>query len=263
VELLLSLITWLMVDGWCCRSQTRWSDISLEPFLLLHMFLPALIFESSMSCDYFVFSNHAIGAILLAGPGMVLQIVLIAVCVKFILPYSWGWIESLLFGGIISATDPVSVISLVKELGVVPDLGVLIEGESILNDGTAIIAFELCLAMLFTPGTPASFFGKAMQLILGGPALGILFFLVLRFALTRIKDPLEQTLLTVCSAYICYFVAEVTVVRVSGVLAVFMQGFLVAGFGKSLFSSEAQVHAHTQATAASPIHIYTCCLAPR
>jgi hypothetical protein len=64
------------------RSQARWSAISAEPSLLLFMFLPALIYESSMACDYFAFSNHAIGAIILAVPGMVLQVFLIAVCTK-------------------------------------------------------------------------------------------------------------------------------------------------------------------------------------
>ncbi len=76
---------------------------------------------------------------------------------RFILPYSWGWTESLMFGGIISATDPVSVIALVKELGVIPDFGVLIEGESILNDGTSMIVYELCFAILFEQASTVSF----------------------------------------------------------------------------------------------------------
>ena len=175
---------------------------------------------------------------------------------RFVLPYSWGWLESLMFGGIISATDPVSVIALVKELGVMPDLGVLIEGESILNDGTAIIAYELCLAMLFEPDSSSlSHFGKAMQLVLGGPALGILFFIGLRFALGRVKEPLEQALLTVASAYMCYFVAEATVARVSAVLAVFMQGYLVAGFGTSFFNAESKVRApHSRSGVSAHAH---------
>jgi NhaP-type Na+/H+ or K+/H+ antiporter len=60
----------------------RWSAIAAEPSLLLFMFLPALIYESSMACDYFAFSNHAVGAMILAGPGMVLQVFLIGLCSK-------------------------------------------------------------------------------------------------------------------------------------------------------------------------------------
>jgi NhaP-type Na+/H+ or K+/H+ antiporter len=60
----------------------RWTNIAIEPMLILFMFLPALIYESSMNTDYFVFSNHAIGSIILAGPAMVLQVVLIAIAVK-------------------------------------------------------------------------------------------------------------------------------------------------------------------------------------
>jgi NhaP-type Na+/H+ or K+/H+ antiporter len=65
----------------------RWTNISVEPFLILFMFLPALIYESSMNTDYFVFANHAIGSIILAGPAMILQVILIAIAVKYVSPF--------------------------------------------------------------------------------------------------------------------------------------------------------------------------------
>jgi hypothetical protein len=159
---------------------------------------------------------------------------------RYILPYSWGWTESLMFGGIISATDPVSVIALVKELGVIPDFGVLMEGEAILNDGTSMIIYELCFTLLFEQTSPVLMFGRGVQLVIGALLLGGVFFAVSHFCLSRIKTPQEQTIVTVSSAYLCYFVAEATEIGVSGVLAVFMQGFLMAGFGRSLFCADSQ-----------------------
>lgn len=97
---------------------TAWIDMS--PRLILFIFLPALIFEGSLSTDFYVFRKQLFSGLLLAFPGMMVQIALIAVFAVYWLPFGWGWVESLLFGGILSATDPVAVIALMKELGRLP-----------------------------------------------------------------------------------------------------------------------------------------------
>mmetsp|Transcript_4516 Transcript_4516/g.11338 ORF Transcript_4516/g.11338 Transcript_4516/m.11338 type:complete len:1272 (+) Transcript_4516:68-3883(+) len=221
------------------RSLTSWSNIADVPTLLLFIFLPALIYESCMTTDYFVFSNHLGGSLLLAGPGMAVQVVLIAVTGKFMFPYGWGWTECFLFGGILSATDPVAVIGLLKELGVLPDLRVLIEGESVLNDGTAIVVYELCKAVLLKPeASNADHVAMGFRLVLGGPCIGTAFFLMSNFWLKRTKNAEEQTIVTVCTAYLCYFVAEGTSAHVSAVLSVCTLGILMAGFGRTSITEE-------------------------
>ena len=81
----------------------RWT-ISLEvwtrmnPRLILFIFLPALIFEGAMSTDYYVFVHQFAGGITMAFPGMLLQVVLIALVGMYIFPYGWGLTESLMFG---------------------------------------------------------------------------------------------------------------------------------------------------------------------
>ena len=117
----------------------------MDPRLILFMFLPALIFENAMCTDYFIFRQQFVSGLTLAGPGMLLQILLIAAFGMFVFPYGWGLTESLLFGSILSATDPVAVIALMKEMALLSDLRVLFEAESLLNDGTAIVIFELCI----------------------------------------------------------------------------------------------------------------------
>lgn len=79
---------------------------------------------------------------------------------RYVLPFGWGWVESVMFGGILSATDPVAVIALLKDLGVMPDLSVLIEGESILNDGTSIVLYELCFSIMMEPPNSAGAYGE-------------------------------------------------------------------------------------------------------
>jgi NhaP-type Na+/H+ or K+/H+ antiporter len=79
----------------------------------------------------------------LAGPGVLLCTAILGALFKWSLPYGWGWDTCLMFGAILSATDPVAVVSLLKEVGASKRLGHIIEGESLVNDGTAIVVFKL------------------------------------------------------------------------------------------------------------------------
>ena len=78
---------------------------------------------------------------LLAGPGVVVSSVLLALFAMYVFPYNWGWFTALTFGSMMSATDPVAVVALLRELGASKRLSLLIEGESLLNDGTAMVVF--------------------------------------------------------------------------------------------------------------------------
>eukprot|EP00854_Cymbomonas_tetramitiformis_P015064 gene15064-17804_t len=75
--------------------------------------------------------------------GVFMGVVLTACFAKFVLPYEWGWVLCFLFGSTLSATDPVAVLSLLKDLGASKHLGMLVAGEALFNDGTAIVLFEL------------------------------------------------------------------------------------------------------------------------
>lgn len=214
----------------------------MDPRLILFMFLPALIFEGGMSTDYFIFQNQFPSGIMLAGPGMLIQIFLIAMWAMYAFPYGWGLTESLLFGSILSATDPVAVIGLMKELALLSDLRVLIEAESLLNDGTAIVVFELCLMVLLEPTSILEYVATGFQLVLGAPLLGLGLFLGMRFWLQKTADPIQDTMVTVITAYLCYFLAEAGGCNVSGVLSVLTVGILMAGFGHTAIKTDEATH---------------------
>jgi len=85
----------------------------------------------------------------MAGPMLLFCVIMSAVCMKWVLWYNdWSLAVCILFGAIISATDPVAVVALLKELGVSKRLGTMIEGESLLNDGTAYVIFVVLLALI-------------------------------------------------------------------------------------------------------------------
>jgi len=121
---------------------------AINPDLLLAVFLPALLFESSFSMEVHQIKKCMAQMVLLAVPGVVLSTCLLGTAVKLTFPYDWSWKTSFLFSGLLSATDPVAVVALLKDLGASKKLSTIIEGESLMNDGTAIVVFQLFYRMV-------------------------------------------------------------------------------------------------------------------
>ena len=117
----------LMVAGLLIGLATQSSTLSflenytrianIEPHLLLLIFLPTLIFESAFIMDFHTFKKTIFQSLLLAGPGLVISTVLTAVLARYVFTYNWTWVTALMFGAILSATDPVSVVALLSDLG--------------------------------------------------------------------------------------------------------------------------------------------------
>lgn len=141
-------------DGLWDTSVQEWS--SLDPETIIMIFLPPLVFGEAMSLNWF----HVLGgfwqSLLLAGPGVVVGAFAIGGLTKFILPYSWSWTLAMVFGSILSATDTAAVVALLKGANASPKLTILIVGESLLNDGAAMITFDIFLKML-TGEEPTTF----------------------------------------------------------------------------------------------------------
>ena len=117
---------------------------NMSPHVLLYCFVPILVFESAFMTDTHIFSRQKWQILTLAGPGVVVASIMTGAFVKYtFVDYDWDWPTVLMFGAMMSATDPVAVVALLKELGVSERLGTLIEGESLLNDGTAIVIFDV------------------------------------------------------------------------------------------------------------------------
>jgi NhaP-type Na+/H+ or K+/H+ antiporter len=156
------------------------------------------------------------------------------------------WSACVLFGAVISATDPVAVVGLLKQLGAPKSIATLIEGESLLNDGTAVVIFFVALD--FVKGetlTIGQIIGKFCRLSFGGPALGIAFGVILESWLARIHNkPKLETNLTFCFAYITFYVAELPAIHVSGILAIVFLGLYMTRGGKNFISAESEHAVH-------------------
>lgn len=113
--------------------------------------------------------------LLLAGPGVLISTTLVASFAIFGMGYDWDWPTGLTFGAMVSATDPVAVVALLQELGAPKQLSILIEGESLFNDGTALVIFTVFKDMMTgaanrNVGEIVGFFAR---LSIGGPSLGL------------------------------------------------------------------------------------------
>jgi len=113
----------------------------IDPHLMYYIFLPLLIFDSSFNGHFHVIKQQLLSAILLAGPGVFISTAIIALCGIYIFPYNWSWLVGLMFGSILSATDPVAVVALLHDSGASKSLASLIDSESLLNDGSAFVMF--------------------------------------------------------------------------------------------------------------------------
>ena len=117
----------LIVLGMLIASVTSWPPLAfidlylqiahLDPHLMLIIFLPTLIFESAFALDVHTFKKMIGQAIVLAGPGLLVSSFLLSILTRYIFPYHWSWTVSMLFGTILSATDPVAIVALLKEIG--------------------------------------------------------------------------------------------------------------------------------------------------
>ncbi len=232
-------------NDWFAKSMNMYANI--DPHLLLTIFLPALIFESAFSTSYHIVRREIGQAMLLAGPGVLISMCLTAVVAKYTFTYKWDWYASMLFGSILSATDPVAVVALLRELGASKRLATLIEGESLFNDGTAYVLFLIWKDFLSGKElTAGQIVISIFQLALGGFLFGVALALpAISWISVVYNNPAVETSITFAAAYLCFWLAESSYagIHVSGVLAVVGLGLVISKF-KFYISVQAEEVVH-------------------
>lgn len=227
------------------QSVRLWINIDAE--LLLFVFLPPLIFGEAMSLNWYQAKGAFNQAAILAGPGVLIGAVLMGCFVKAMFP-QWTWYLCMTMGSITAATDPVAVVSLLKSAGASPKLTMIIVGESLMNDGTAMVLFTVFYNLLcgktYTGGSIIVFFLAAC---FGSVILGVLIGLFTVRWMRTAKRPLSdmdvlvQTAITICSAYVTFFVAQKTLL-ISGVLACCGAGIMLAWLAPPIILNHETMH---------------------
>lgn len=201
---------------------------ALSKELIFSGLLPPLIFEAALFLHWQALRKILPAVLILASVGLVLSAVVSAL--GMVLFLSWPPLSAAIFGVLIAATDPVSVIATFKEAGVQGKLRVLVEAESLFNDGTAAVLFGLVLA--FASGKAPTAWGLTLDALLvigGGVGCGAVVALAILYLVGRTADHLVELTLTTVAAYGSFILAEHF--HCSGVLATLTAGLIIGNQG--------------------------------
>jgi NhaP-type Na+/H+ or K+/H+ antiporter len=241
--------SWVGFDVSFISDSLKWAA-HIDPHMLFFVFLPILIFEAAFAMDLHTFKKSATNSVILAVPGILVALLLTGAMV-YAIDYlnigleGWAnWSLAFMFGSVISATDPVAVVALLKDLGASKKLGTLIEGESLLNDGTAIVLFMVFFLGLSGQASDANGFLEFFRVALGGIGVGLFVgWITLRWLKKVFNDAMIEISAVVAAAYFTFYVAE-HFMHVSGVLALVALGLMVGGFGRSSISPQVEHFMH-------------------
>src|SRR3569623_888494 len=200
----------------------------LTPDLIYFVFLPPLVFEAAIQIPWRPFRRDMPLLLALVTVGVVLAAAIVAAGMHYL--SGWSWIGAALFGVLIAATDPVAVIAAFRQVKVPDRLHLLVEAESLLNDGVAAVGFAVMVGV--AAGGAAGVGGIGLQLLVtaaGGIAAGAAVAVPLILLAGRREDPLVAITITMLIAYGSFLLAEHF--HASGVLATLTAGMSVGIWG--------------------------------
>jgi CPA1 family monovalent cation:H+ antiporter len=198
--------------------------------VILLAFVPGLVFEAALTLDLPELRRRLVPVGLLATLGVAATVLLIGTLTHLLLGFSWA--SGMLLGSILAATDPIAVVTLLRQIKAPAGLAAILEGESLFNDGTGVAVFSAVLATILA-GTP-SFGDAAVRFIVigaGGAVIGLAVgFLGLALMRAAEDAPLE-ILATLVIAYGSYLAADIA--HASGIVAVVAAGVVIARYGSA------------------------------
>lgn len=212
-------------------------NIALNPEIVFLIFLPPLLYDAAFNISYKTFKTNintigtlAISLVFITASG-------IAVAAHYLIP-GMTWPLAFVLGAILSATDAVAAMSITKGLGLSHSTNTILEGESLVNDASALVAYRFAVAAV--TGTAFVFWRASLEFVLlmaGGLLIGLVMGKILAFIIHRIKDnSLAIISFMILMPFVTYLIAED--LHVSGVIAVVVLGLSIARFSNKVFPTD-------------------------
>ncbi len=211
-------------------------DLHISKELILLIVLPPLLFQGALHMDLERLRRNLVPIATMAFPGLVVATFLVGGMLHVAL--DMPFLQGLLFGAMVAATDPIAVLSIFKEVGAPERLKTLMEGESLFNDGTSVVLFTALLAVMMgqAEASVTAITGDFLKVCLGGAAVGLAFGLICYRLMKGLDDHLLEVTLTVVLVFGSFLVAEIF--HLSGVISVVIAGLIVGNYGKMFSMSE-------------------------
>ncbi|NKB38240.1 MAG: hypothetical protein GKR93_13935 [Gammaproteobacteria bacterium] len=199
----------------------RWQSFQ---FVILHVFLPIIIFQSALKLNIRIILKDFIPLFLLSLPLMLIAVLITATVLFYGIdfPEFFSWHTALICGALLSATDSSSVVQILKQMKAPKRLITLLESESLLNDATAVVLFTFLLSVttIFGESDNWQSIGTSfIEVFSGGIAIGVLTGLGGCLILSRFKTEFATTTVSILAAYGAYILAS-DILQFSGVMAV-------------------------------------------
>ena len=238
----LPYIVGLLVAGFLVALLPQHPNFPLSRELIFNILLPPLVFEAALQLDWRRFRAELPLTLTLAFLGVGIAGAVVASGMHLLV--GWSWIGAALFGVLIAATDPVSVIASFREMGCQPRVSMVVESESLLNDGVAAVGFAVLSAIAAGASPSAASLVPAFLWTLGGGlAIGLAISAAILFIVGRTDDPLVEITLTTIAAYGSFLLAEHF--HASGIISALAAGLLIGSAGTRFISNSGRNRLHS------------------
>ena len=230
----------LVISGLALSFLPHIPRITLDPQVVFLVFLPPLLFSASFRISWRDFRNNLVSIVMLAFGLVGFTLYGVALTTRSILP-GFDWKLGLVLGAVVATTDAIAATATAKRLGLPRGIVDLLEAESLVNDGSGLLALKFTSAIVVTGITP-SFAGGVLELfylIGAGVLIGLLAGIIAQFFQRRIADPPVEITIGLATPYITYLVAEA--IHCSGVLATIACGLYLGRHSSGIYSLDARI----------------------
>jgi len=226
----LPYIVGLVAAGFLIALMPNAPQLPLSRELIFNILLPPLVFDGALQLDWRRFRHELPLTLTLAFFGVAIAAAVVAGGMHWII--GWSWIGAAIFGTLIAATDPVSVIASFREMGCQPRVSMVVESESLLNDGVAAVGFAVLSAIAAgsSPGI-TSVIPAFLWTLGGGLLIGIAVSGAILLIVGRTDDPLVEITLTTLAAYGSFLIAER--LHASGIISALTAGLMIGSLGNT------------------------------
>jgi Na+/H+ antiporter len=217
-------------------------NVVLDPDVVLLIFLPPLLFNAAYFTSVHELRADARVITLQAVLLLMITVCLVAVTLHAVEP-EIPWAAAFAFGAIVSPTDPLAAVAVLERLGVPRRMITVVEGESLVNDGTGLVVYRTAVAAATGGGFDLlSASGDIVVNIAGGAAIGLVAAQLLTWAFRRVEDQVLGVVITLLAGYLAYIPAEE--IGCSGVIAAVTVGLVVGYRAHVLFSAGTRLQSH-------------------